>query len=54
MANRDPHPCPALCSAQGICEIDTAPHSVAATFTGKHETFQYTKVVMVLALGDDL
>ncbi|KAH9965571.1 hypothetical protein BGW80DRAFT_757653 [Lactifluus volemus] len=43
----DPHPCPALCSAQGICEIDTAPHSVAATFTGKHETFQYTKYTQV-------
>ncbi|KAI6143614.1 hypothetical protein BKA82DRAFT_127237 [Pisolithus tinctorius] len=38
------HLCTAMCSAQGICEIETAPHSIEATFTGKHETFQYTKV----------
>ncbi|KAH9965565.1 hypothetical protein BGW80DRAFT_1345251 [Lactifluus volemus] len=39
------HPCSALCSAQGTCQINTAPHSVEATFTGRHETFQYTKSV---------
>ncbi|KAI6020260.1 hypothetical protein BKA83DRAFT_674992 [Pisolithus microcarpus] len=39
------HLCTAMCSAQGICEIETAPHSIEATFTGRHETFQYTKVV---------
>ncbi|KAI9429870.1 hypothetical protein H4582DRAFT_135370 [Lactarius indigo] len=38
------HSCSALCSAPGICQIDTAPMSVEATFTGRHETFQYTKV----------
>ncbi|KAI0751603.1 hypothetical protein C8Q80DRAFT_1158351 [Daedaleopsis nitida] len=36
------HPCKALCQA-GICQIETAPQSVEATFTGRHETFQYTK-----------
>ncbi|KAG2340343.1 hypothetical protein BDR05DRAFT_889963 [Suillus weaverae] len=38
------HPCPVQCTADGICEIETAPQSIEATFTGKHETFQYTKV----------
>ncbi|KAG1805444.1 uncharacterized protein BJ212DRAFT_1391820 [Suillus subaureus] len=38
------HPCPMQCIADGICEIETAPQSIEATFTGKHETFQYTKV----------
>ena len=38
------HPCPEDCSGPGTCQIDTAPMSVEATFTGRHETFQYTKV----------
>ncbi|KAI0297435.1 hypothetical protein BC826DRAFT_166673 [Russula brevipes] len=37
------HSCSALCSAPGICQIDTTPQSIEATFTGRHETFQYTK-----------
>ncbi|KAJ7696454.1 hypothetical protein B0H17DRAFT_398658 [Mycena rosella] len=37
------HKCSSLCAAQGICQIDTAPQSIEATFTGRHETFQYTK-----------
>ncbi|KAH8830110.1 hypothetical protein DL96DRAFT_1668099 [Flagelloscypha sp. PMI_526] len=37
------HSCPSLCAARGICEIDTAPQSIEATFTGRNETFQYTK-----------
>ncbi|KAI6101021.1 hypothetical protein EDD16DRAFT_1844403 [Pisolithus croceorrhizus] len=41
------HLCTAMCSAQGICEIETAPHSIEATFTGRHETFQYTKYSQV-------
>ncbi|KAI0302897.1 hypothetical protein B0F90DRAFT_1935607 [Multifurca ochricompacta] len=41
------HACSALCSAPGICQIDTAPQSIEATFTGKHETFQYTKYSQV-------
>ncbi|KAI6097344.1 hypothetical protein EDD16DRAFT_604216 [Pisolithus croceorrhizus] len=41
------HLCAAMCSAQGICEIETAPHSIEATFTGRHETFQYTKYLQV-------
>ena len=38
------HSCPAFCSSPGTCQVDTAPMSVEATFTGRHETFQYTKV----------
>ena len=38
------HSCPAFCSTPGTCQIDTEPISVEATFTGRHETFQYTKV----------
>ncbi|KAI0250860.1 hypothetical protein BJV78DRAFT_1282923 [Lactifluus subvellereus] len=41
------HSCLALCSAPGICQIDTAPQSIEATFTGRHETFQYTKYTQV-------
>ncbi|TFY70646.1 hypothetical protein EVG20_g2356 [Dentipellis fragilis] len=37
------HSCNALCADPGICQIETHPHSIEATFTGKHETFQYTK-----------
>ncbi|KAI9462918.1 hypothetical protein BJY52DRAFT_1221931 [Lactarius psammicola] len=37
------HTCSALCSAAGICQIDTIPQSIEATFAGRHETFQYTK-----------
>ena len=42
--HRQEHLCASGCSAQGICEIETAPQSIEATFTGRHETFQYTKV----------
>ncbi|KAJ7931787.1 hypothetical protein B0H13DRAFT_2227876 [Mycena leptocephala] len=38
------HNCGGSCQAAGICEIETAPQSIEATFTGRHETFQYTKV----------
>ncbi|KAJ7656305.1 hypothetical protein DFH06DRAFT_991968, partial [Mycena polygramma] len=38
------HKCSAFCSAEGICQIDTTPQSIEATFTGRHETFTYTKV----------
>ncbi|KAH9047539.1 hypothetical protein EDB83DRAFT_2267127 [Lactarius deliciosus] len=41
------HSCSALCSAPGICQIDTAPFSVEATFTGRHGIFQYTKYSQV-------
>ncbi|KAI0692274.1 hypothetical protein BC835DRAFT_1277959 [Cytidiella melzeri] len=37
------HKCPVLCQSDGICRIDPAPESINATFTGRHETFQYTK-----------
>jgi hypothetical protein len=42
--SRETHPCSALCSEKGICQIDTAPQSIQATFTGRHEAFVYTKV----------
>ncbi|KAN0128699.1 hypothetical protein V8E53_013518 [Lactarius tabidus] len=35
--------CSALCSATWICQIDTTPQPIEATFTGRQETFQYTK-----------
>jgi hypothetical protein len=38
------HPCPQRCTAPGVCEIDTAPHSIEATFEGMHECFHYTRV----------
>ena len=45
LVNREAHPCSALCSDNGICHIETAPQSIEATFTGRYETFQYTKVI---------
>ncbi|KAF9233644.1 hypothetical protein BU15DRAFT_90252 [Melanogaster broomeanus] len=33
------HSCSQPCTAPGICEIDVAPQSIEATFTGRHETF---------------
>ncbi|KAI0253468.1 hypothetical protein BJV78DRAFT_1153084 [Lactifluus subvellereus] len=44
---RETHPCSAWCSASGICRIDTTPLSIEATFTGRHESFQYTKYSQV-------
>ncbi|KAG1886418.1 uncharacterized protein F5891DRAFT_1082392 [Suillus fuscotomentosus] len=41
------HSCSVQCTAEGICEIETAPQSIEATFTGRHETFQYTKVAFL-------
>ncbi|KAF8122279.1 hypothetical protein EV363DRAFT_1274846 [Boletus edulis] len=41
------HLCTAICAAPGICEIETAPHSIEATFTGRNETFEYTKYSQV-------
>ncbi len=43
-ATREAHSCSKLCAAPGICQIDTSPQSIEAVFTGRHETFQYTKV----------
>jgi hypothetical protein len=50
VASREAHSCSALCSNKGICQIDTAPQSIEATFTGRHETFQYTKVIQTHAV----
>ena len=44
------HSCNALCSADGICHIDTTPLSIEATFVGRHENFQYTKVSACLSI----
>ncbi|KAG2112788.1 hypothetical protein BD769DRAFT_1391798 [Suillus cothurnatus] len=41
---REEHSCPMQCTVEGICKIKTVPQSIEATFTGRHETFQYTKV----------
>ncbi|KAJ6609456.1 hypothetical protein B0H10DRAFT_2063907 [Mycena sp. CBHHK59/15] len=41
------HRCPKFCSAKGACQIETLPQSVEATFTGRHETFKYTKYSQV-------
>ncbi|KIK82025.1 hypothetical protein PAXRUDRAFT_832450 [Paxillus rubicundulus Ve08.2h10] len=42
-----PHSCEAVCSARGICEIETAPDSIEDIFTGRYETFTYTKFSQV-------
>ncbi|KAF8483073.1 hypothetical protein JB92DRAFT_3033330 [Gautieria morchelliformis] len=42
------HSCSALCAAQGACEISTVPLRVESTFTGKLETFQFTKYSQVV------
>ncbi|KAG8921722.1 hypothetical protein FRC02_012397, partial [Tulasnella sp. 418] len=44
---RQEHTCPYECEAQGICEINTEPRSVETTFTGTHETFQFTKYTQI-------
>ncbi|KAI9450262.1 hypothetical protein BJY52DRAFT_1175724 [Lactarius psammicola] len=40
------HPCGSECSA-GICEIQTIPQAIEATFTGWHGSPQYTKYMQV-------
>ncbi|KIK76913.1 hypothetical protein PAXRUDRAFT_407542 [Paxillus rubicundulus Ve08.2h10] len=42
------HPCPQRCTAPGVCEIDTPPHSIEATFEGMHECFHYTRYMDVV------
>ncbi|KAI9437151.1 hypothetical protein H4582DRAFT_2058133 [Lactarius indigo] len=37
------HLCGSPCDAPGICQIDMSPQSIEDIFTGRHETFQYTK-----------
>ncbi|KAN0134233.1 hypothetical protein V8E53_008005, partial [Lactarius tabidus] len=44
------HSCNASCNASGICQIDTTPQSIKATFAGRYKTFRYTKVMRHLAL----
>ncbi|KAK7684549.1 hypothetical protein QCA50_012496 [Cerrena zonata] len=38
------HPCLESCQSPGLCLIETTPESIEAIFTGRYETFQYTKV----------
>jgi hypothetical protein len=45
---REQHSCSALCQSPGICQIETMPYSMDATFTGKYGAFQYTKVSFTL------
>jgi len=33
----------------GICRVDGAPESIEATFTGRQEKFQFTKVIMIMS-----
>ncbi|KAI9455145.1 hypothetical protein BJY52DRAFT_1122154 [Lactarius psammicola] len=42
------HPCDSECSA-GICEVQTKPQEIKATFTGWHGSFEYTKVIVIVA-----
>ncbi|KDN33971.1 hypothetical protein RSAG8_12942, partial [Rhizoctonia solani AG-8 WAC10335] len=37
------HSCTMLCEALGICEIQTQPFAINEQFTGRYETFQYTR-----------
>lgn len=37
------HPCDQPCSFDGWCEVSTDPIAVETTFTGRHDTFQFTK-----------
>ncbi|KAB5590852.1 hypothetical protein CTheo_5695 [Ceratobasidium theobromae] len=41
------HACTNLCAADGICRVDTEPYAVEEQFSGRHETFQYTKYTQV-------
>ena len=41
---RQEHKCQSTCAASGICDIDTVPRSIEATFNGRHDKFQYTMV----------
>ena len=42
------HKCSEECESNGVCEIDTVPQSIEATFNGAHDRFQYTKVLHYL------
>ncbi|KAL5492779.1 hypothetical protein ACEPAI_4226 [Sanghuangporus weigelae] len=44
------HKCKEECASDGVCEIDTVPQSIEATFSGAHDRFQYTKLVCFLDL----
>ncbi|KZW03814.1 hypothetical protein EXIGLDRAFT_4132 [Exidia glandulosa HHB12029] len=37
------HACNRICTSEGYCEVSTDPIAVESTFTGRHDTFQFTK-----------
>ncbi|CEL64063.1 hypothetical protein RSOLAG1IB_11047 [Rhizoctonia solani AG-1 IB] len=41
------HDCTSPCAARGICRIETQPSAVEEQFSGRHETFQYTRYSQV-------
>ncbi|EUC60520.1 cytochrome P450 family protein, putative [Rhizoctonia solani AG-3 Rhs1AP] len=41
------HNCTKLCEADGICQIETRPSAIQEQFSGRHETFMYTRFTQV-------
>ncbi|KAG8694060.1 hypothetical protein FRC08_008731, partial [Ceratobasidium sp. 394] len=41
------HSCMGLCEAGGICQIETRPSAIQEQFSGRHETFRYTRYLQV-------
>lgn len=41
------HRCAKLCEAPGICQIETQPSEIIEKFTGRFDTFQYTRFAQV-------
>ncbi|CUA74082.1 E3 ubiquitin-protein ligase TRIP12 [Rhizoctonia solani] len=41
------HNCSRLCEADGICQIETRPSAIQDQFSGRHETFMYTRYTQV-------
>ncbi|KEP46929.1 von willebrand factor type A domain protein, partial [Rhizoctonia solani 123E] len=41
------HNCSRLCEADGICQIETRPSAIQDQFSGRHESFMYTRYTQV-------
>ncbi|CAE6496426.1 unnamed protein product, partial [Rhizoctonia solani] len=41
------HNCARLCEAYGICQIETRPSAIQDQFSGRHESFMYTRYTQV-------
>ncbi|KDN38013.1 hypothetical protein RSAG8_09786, partial [Rhizoctonia solani AG-8 WAC10335] len=41
------HNCSRLCEADGICQIETRPSTIQDQFSGRHESFMYTRYTQV-------